>query len=1073
MYIREIEVDGYGALSGLRLALGEGRTTVLYGPNEAGKSTLLRFVRSMLYGFPTRKEPVERGEPVFGGRHGGRLVLADAGGREWRIERHAERSGEIRLRDDSGNERIVGQAEWERLLLGGLSERLFRQLFAVSLNELHELRTLQGEELGNYLYHAGLAGGASITEARRRIGAELDRLYRPKGSNQEMNRLLAGIKELETAIRQSRDGIRDYAETTEELERVGERLARIDEELPALRLESAKLQGALDLREWWLKREALLAEIAEARSVLADPAVPLLSEEAAGSWAELRSRRSAAADRLAAEREALGELRRQRDGLRWDDERLSAFPELERLEAMREGIAAKREERIALEAERVAADDTVRGSLALISPDWGEAELAAFGGLAADREQVRTLRHSREEAERASMTLQAELRRLERQREVLLEEEAAMQAGEEADGRERPMTPSAFGFLPRTKAELLQAWHQAEDARRAFERIVSAGGAGLPGRAVPSRSGREKGRGIPAWPVWLAAVLAILAFVWPFLPGQEERLSPVAFLFSAALLALAAGLAAYAWSRRGKEAAAQAPGNRGASPEAYLAGRSQVNEKLRLLLDGGEAAAAFLAEDSPEEGTEVPAEEADAHWHRLREAVHEQIGLWERSERAAARRQQLQGRMQELLKERNLIARDADEQRAGLEAADGQWREWLSTRRLPLHLTPGGASELFAAAERGQTALRHRKRLEERIDALDRAIGDFDRTAAALAEKWPPPAGLGSDVHLAVQWLYRETAGERSAKEAAERLEGQIAVALAKAQEAERELELASERAADMLREAGVRSESELAERIRVDERCRELRREAREMQLRLESGRDAAAQAELYELLGALDEASLAALVQERQARLAEVETSRAELLDRRGRLSQELERLRGEAEQEDKRQRLGELEDQLEALTERYAVLALADSLIVRTKAVYEQEKQPEVLLRASRYFRQMTDGAYSRIVAPGDSRTLLAETEGRAQLDSIYLSRGTQEQLYLAMRFALCDAASPEHPLPLLMDDLFVHFDETRLARTLPVLEELGGTRQVLMFTCHRHVAQTIVSGIAGASLLTLEA
>ncbi len=1072
MYIKEIEVDGYGALSGLRLSFGDGRATVLFGPNEAGKSTLLRFVRSMLYGFPTRKDPVERGEPVFGGRHGGRLVVADANGREWRIERHAERSGEIRLRDDSGKERIVGQAEWERLLLGGLSERLFRQLFAVSLNELHELRTLQGEELGNYLYHAGLAGGASITEARRRIGAELDRLYRPKGSNQEMNRLLAGIKELETAIRQSRDGIRDYAEATGELERVEERLARIDEELPALRMESAKLQGALDMREWWLRREALLAEISDLRAALPDPSAPLLPEEAAGRWAELRSRRSAASVRLASEREALEELRRQRDLLRWDEDRLAALPELERLESIREGIAAKREERTALEAERVSADDTVRGSLALISPDWGEAELAAFGGLAADREQVRELRQSREEAERAATALQAELRRLDRQREVLLEEETALLAEDEAHESEEPATPAAFGFLPRTKAELLQAWHQAEDARRDYERIVSPAGTGVPERAFPSRSGREKGRGLPAWTFWLAAALAILALAWPFLSGQGERLSPSSFLVSAALLALSAGWAAYVWSRRANETSRPA-GNRTPSREAYRAGRDRVNEKLRQLLDGAEAAAAFLAEDSAGEGEAPAAEEADVYWLRLREAVHEQIELWERGDRQAARRQEARGRMQELLKERKLIARDADEQLGRLDESADRWRQWLSARKLPVHMTPEGASELFAAAERGQAALRHRNRLVERVEALDRAIGEFDRAAASFAARWPPPAGLGTDVHLAVQWLFRETASERAAKEAAARLDAQIGAAEAKEQEAKREFELANESVSDMLREAGVRSEEELAERIRADERCRELRREAREAQLRLESGRDAVAQAELYELLSRRDEASLAALVEERQAELAEAERTRSELLDRRGRLSQELERLRKESETEDKGQRLRELEDQLEELAERYAVMALADSLIVRTKAVYEEEKQPEVLLRASRYFQQMTAGAYVRIVAPGDSRTLLAETKGRSQLDSLFLSRGTQEQLYLAMRFALCGAASPEHPLPLLMDDLFVHFDENRLARTLPVLEELGGTRQVLMFTCHRHVARTIVSGIAGASLLTLEA
>jgi len=1073
MYIREIGVDGYGALNGVALSLGEGRVTVLYGPNEAGKSTLLRFVRSMLYGFPTRKDPVERGEPVFGGRHGGRLVLADREGREWRIERHAERGGEIRLRDNSGTERTVGQAEWEKLLLGGLSERLFRQLFAVSLNELHELRTLQGEELGNYLYHAGLAGGASITEARRKIGAELDRLYRPKGSTQEMNRLLAGIKELEADIRRSRDGICDYAEATRELERVEERLEQLDKELPSLRLETAKLQGALELREWWLKREALLAEIADLRAELPDPSAALLPEDAAGIWAELRSLRGSARDKLASEREALEELRRQRERLHWDEELLAALPELERLEAMREGIAAKREEQTRLEAELIALDDAVRSSLALISPEWGEAELAAFGGLAAEREQVRMLRQSWEEAERAAMTLQAELRRLDRQREALLDEEAGLE--EDGDGVQRAMPDSllSVGFAPGTKSELLQAWHQAEDARREFERAAASNGPRPSERAALSRSGRGRERSAPGWFIWVAAAAALAAFLWPFLPGREGGLSPLSALVSAGLLALSAGLAAYVWTRRGNEAS-RSQGNPEAHSGAYHASRAKMNEQLRRLLDDTEAAAAaLLDEESSRAGEEWTAAEADAYWRNLREAVHEQLELWERSEREDARRQEWQGRMQQLLKERKLAGEEADEQLKLLDELRERWKRWLAERKLPLHLTPAGASELFAAAERGQAALRQRDRLKERARALDLAIGDFDRAAMSLAGKRPPPAGIAADAQLAVQWLYRAASEELSVKEAAERLEAQLEAVEAKVGQFEAELERVEERIRKTLTEFRVGSESELDGRIRIDERCRALRREAREMQLRLESGRDAAAQAELYELLGSRDEASLAALAQDLRLRLAETETSRSELLDRRGRLAQELERLRGDAELEDKTQRLGELVDQLEELTERYAVLALADKLIVRTKAVYEEEKQPEVLLRASRYFQRMTGGAYIRIVAPGDSKALLAETKERSLLDSIYLSRGTQEQLYLAMRFALCDAASPEHPLPLLLDDLFVHFDETRLERTLPVLEELGQTRQALLFTCHRHVARTIVSGVEGANLITLGA
>src|SRR5690606_2491597 len=126
-----------------------------------------------------------------------------------------------------------------------------------------------------------------------------------------------------------------------------------------------------------------------------------------------------------------------------------------------------------------------------------------------------------------------------------------------------------------------------------------------------------------------------------------------------------------------------------------------------------------------------------------------------------------------------------------------------------------------------------------------------------------------------------------------------------------------------------------------------------------------------------------------------------RTALLDKRGRLAQELERLRAEAETEDRAQQLADLDGKLHRLARRYALLAVSDKLLETTKAVFEEERQPEVLRRASAYFARMTEGAYVKIAVPGDRPAVFAESRDRRQVDSSFLSRGTKEQLYLAMR------------------------------------------------------------------------
>ena len=79
MKITEIQIDGFGAWHDVQLDHVATGLTVFYGPNEAGKTTLMEFIRSVLYGF----SPERRARylpPVAGGRGGGGLNVFGAGG---------------------------------------------------------------------------------------------------------------------------------------------------------------------------------------------------------------------------------------------------------------------------------------------------------------------------------------------------------------------------------------------------------------------------------------------------------------------------------------------------------------------------------------------------------------------------------------------------------------------------------------------------------------------------------------------------------------------------------------------------------------------------------------------------------------------------------------------------------------------------------------------------------------------------------------------------------------------------------------------------------------------------------
>ncbi|MEM6690981.1 MAG: AAA family ATPase, partial [Planctomycetota bacterium] len=86
MKIRDIEIDGFGVWTGLSVDSLPQEMTLFYGPNEAGKTTLMQFIRAMLYGFSTERREKYL-PPIHGGTPGGAMRVTGPGG-GYEISRH-------------------------------------------------------------------------------------------------------------------------------------------------------------------------------------------------------------------------------------------------------------------------------------------------------------------------------------------------------------------------------------------------------------------------------------------------------------------------------------------------------------------------------------------------------------------------------------------------------------------------------------------------------------------------------------------------------------------------------------------------------------------------------------------------------------------------------------------------------------------------------------------------------------------------------------------------------------------------------------------------------------------------
>lgn len=147
-----------------------------------------------------------------------------------------------------------------------------------------------------------------------------------------------------------------------------------------------------------------------------------------------------------------------------------------------------------------------------------------------------------------------------------------------------------------------------------------------------------------------------------------------------------------------------------------------------------------------------------------------------------------------------------------------------------------------------------------------------------------------------------------------------------------------------------------------------------------------------------------------------------------------------------------------------ERYARLRLAISLLQSQIDEFRRQNQGPFLEKASQWFAELTGGAFAGIETNFDEKDnavmagLRAGASTGAAVPLSGLSDGTGDQLFLALRLAGIEIHLLDHePMPMILDDLLINFDDVRAGHALAALSRLGEKSQVLLFTHHRHLVQ----------------
>ncbi len=216
-----------------------------------------------------------------------------------------------------------------------------------------------------------------------------------------------------------------------------------------------------------------------------------------------------------------------------------------------------------------------------------------------------------------------------------------------------------------------------------------------------------------------------------------------------------------------------------------------------------------------------------------------------------------------------------------------------------------------------------------------------------------------------------------------------------------------------------------------------------------------------------------LAQELHQAQTRLLQAQMSDAD--DTVTHLQQQIAQVQGRLDAGRDAQALGDqisrLEEELVRQQAEYDALRLSLDALQAANTTLQNRFSPELGRRAAEIFADMTGSTWSHILLDREFH-LSAESGSDSTRRSVQLlSAGTADQLYLAVRLAICEMIlPPEQNPPLILDDALLTFDDARLSTTLDYLTRLGAQRQILLFTCQGREA-ALLEGRPGVHITNL--
>jgi uncharacterized protein YhaN len=1157
MKILELDLRAFGPFTDRRLDLSGGceGLHLVFGPNEAGKSSALRALRALLFGIHERtRDAFRHGNQEL--RLGGRL--RNRNGDELAFVRRKGRKST--LLDPAG--KAIGE---DALLpfLGEVDDGLFERLFGIDYEGLIDGGRALLEERGRAaeaLFGTAL-GATAIHRILDRLDQEAGGLFLPRASKPTINALIGALGETERRLRDASLSVREWEQAKASLDRTIRELAAMDTEIAQRTLERSRLER---IRRTLpdLVRMARLREQLEGIG-----AVPVLAEDFA-------TRREEAVAKLTSAAEVRANAQRRLDGLRVlvrelsdavSDDLLRAS---ETIDDLRERLGSHRkaaQDRTELIAELTRRESEASALLRPVRPDLardptsadvtrltpllarrrratelGARKAAVIDALAKTRADLaetqerlalRTAALVELPAEVLPTALQAALdaaRRAGELDQTIIEERLALAAQHKAC--EQGL--SALGLWSGGLADLIAAPLPDEESLRRF--VDDTRALNEQRQALESKRSEASGERLRC-----EAALRVLELSGS-VPSEEDLKRSRAHRDRGWSLVKRVWLAG---EDVGAEARLYDAENTLAEAfEGSLAGADEVADRLRReagrvherattrarleaaqhALDASEHAIAEVASSvarceeawhglwSPCGLTPLPPSEMLpwlARATRLRERIRQADDLRERIEtreavrashrtallsalgtlgatvdagspllavpelgglvglaearlraaqEGARERLVLEQEVAELQGRARYLSRELSDAETAHAAWQADWTALMAELGLASDAGPGEVSDDLHAIADAVAKIEAATLLRTRIAGIDRD------TEALVAQTRDCLGRLAVDlldrpVEDAILTLHARLGEQRALKTRLDELRAQEARAEEESRESETAIAAADRVLAELCRQAECEAPHGLP---RIEERVRERRRLAAELtdiERALIQAGDGLGIDALAREAAAIDQDRVVTRLAEIDARLEqELRPAHRALIEEKADADRALKTMGGEGTAAALAEESQQILAGIRTHAEQYVRLKLAARILRDEIERFRRQNSDPILGRTGSYFASLTCGAFTAVETDFDETdqpVLVGLRNGGERLRVEAMSTGTRDQLYLALRLAnLEQYLANAEPMPFVVDDILIQFDDARALATLATLADFSAKTQVILFTHH---------------------